>query len=542
MISVGYINKLTMQKLLRILLLIGLVAPTSCIENDIPYPVEEIEILTYEGVGFRSTIDQLTRTVTLHLDEPTNITAVEVTSVTISENGVPSIPLTGIFNFSSPLEVTLSRYQDYVWTIRAEQPIERYFTVTGQIGSTEIDTESRTATVYVAEGRDLSQMRVTSLKLGPAEVTEMSPSIEELTDFSSVRYVYLQYPALNGATERWQLYVKPTDVKVTITQADAWATIAHLYGAAQEGAQVGFRYRKAGATLWNEAPTATQQGGTFTTRVTGLQPETAYEFVAYADNDLSPIESRTTEAIIPLPGGGFEDWCVVNDIVYPYAEGAAPYWASGNVGASIVNETLTEGVSDIRPGSSGKLSARLASKYANVFGVGKFAAGNLYIGRYVKNDGTNGIVHFGRPFTARPVALRGWFKYTCGDIDRIQRVPAGETITKGEPDTGMIYIALGDWDPAEYGGTEDSPVEIATRYIEETAFDPYGEAVIAYGELALKKSVEAWTEFTIPLNYVATDRIPTHLVVVCSASRLGDYFTGSTKSVMWVDDFELVYE
>ena len=101
-----------MQKLLRILLLIGLVAPTSCIENDIPYPVEEIEILTYEGVGFRSTIDQLTRTVTLHLDEPTNITAVEVTSVTISENGVPSIPLTGIFNFSSPLEVTLSRYQD----------------------------------------------------------------------------------------------------------------------------------------------------------------------------------------------------------------------------------------------------------------------------------------------------------------------------------------------------------------------------------------------------------------------------------------------
>ena len=53
---------------------------------------------------------------------------------------------------------------------------------------------------------------------------------------------------------------------------------------------------------------------------------------------------------------------------------------------------------------------------------------------------------------------------------------------------------------------------------------------------------DTFTEFTIPLDYVATNRIPTHLMIVCSSSRLGDYFTGSTKSVMWVDDFELLYE
>lgn len=49
-------------------------------------------------------------------------------------------------------------------------------------------------------------------------------------------------------------------------------------------------------------------------------------------------------------------------------------------------------------------------------------------------------------------------------------------------------------------------------------------------------------EFTLPLDYVATDRIPTHIMIVCAASRYGDYFTGSTESVMWVDDFELLYE
>ncbi|MDE5712626.1 MAG: PCMD domain-containing protein, partial [Muribaculaceae bacterium] len=31
-------------------------------------------------------------------------------------------------------------------------------------------------------------------------------------------------------------------------------------------------------------------------------------------------------------------------------------------------------------------------------------------------------------------------------------------------------------------------------------------------------------------------------VIVCSASKFGDYFCGSSSSVMYVDDFELVYE
>ncbi|MBQ3082799.1 MAG: PCMD domain-containing protein [Alistipes sp.] len=523
-------------------LLFGVSSLTSCIKNDIPYPVVELAILSYEGVGFRSEIDPLKQTVTLHLEETTDPTAVEVTSATVTEQATTSRPLTGLFDMRAPLQVTLSLYQDYLWTIRAVQPIERYFTVRGQVGATEIDTESRTATVYVAKGTNLQQIEVQTLKLGPAEVTTMTPSKEELKDFRSVRYVYLNYPALKGTTERWQLYVRETDVKVQLTQVDAWATVAYLYGAAQEGTKVGFRYRRAGTTLWNEAPQVEQSGGVFTTRITGLEPESEYEFVAYSNEDESPVVSRQTEQVVPLHNGGFEEWCTIDDIIYPYKDADSPYWATGNVGASIVNVTLTEAVTDIRPGSSGKVAARLTSKYASVLGVGKFAAGNLYIGKYVRNDGTNGIVHFGRPFTARPVALRGWMKYNLGLIDRIQHLPPGETLEVGDPDTGMIYIALGDWSPSVYGGTAESPIEIATRRIQETAFDPHSEAVIGYGELALHESVGEWTEFTIPIEYVATDRIPTHLMIVCSASRLGDYFTGSTKSVMWVDDFELVYE
>ena len=133
-------------------------------------------------------------------------------------------------------------------------------------------------------------------------------------------------------------------------------------------------------------------------------------------------------------------------------------------------------------------------------------------------------------------------KYNRGLVDRITSQPPGVTINSGDPDCGMIFMALGDWDPATYGGTADSPVEIATRRINETAFDVNSDAIIAYGEMPLAESVEGWTQFTIPLDYRATDRIPTHIIIVCSASRYGDYFTGSTQSVMWLDDFELVYE
>lgn len=532
-----------MKLINRVLVLFAtMVSLVGCIGNDIPYPVEEIAILAYEGNGFSAHIDPVTRTVTLTLDEQTNMSAVEVTNVQITEHGVSSINLTGTFNLTSPLKVTLSRYQDYEWTIRATQTIERYFTVMGQIGSSEIDVNSRTATAYVAEGTDLSNIVITSLKLGPKEVTTMEPAPESIVDFSTVRYIYLQYPALSGQTQRWQLYVKPTDVKVQITKSDVWATCAWLSGAAEEGTTVGFRYRLTGDEQWVDATQVETAAGVFTCKVTGLEPLTSYDFVAYSNDDLSPIITKSTEGTIDLVNGGFEQWSVIKDIIYPYAEGVDPYWATGNVGASIANAVLTEGVADIRPGSSGKTAARLASKYANVLGVGKFAAGNLFIGSYVRNDGTHGIVHFGRRFTARPTALKGWFKYNCGIVDHVSAQPPGETVSEGDSDTGMIYIALGDWSAADYGGTEDSPVEIVTRRIDETAFDINSDAVIAYGEMPLKQSVNDWTEFTIPLEYRATDRVPTHIIIVCSASRYGDYFTGSSKSVMWLDDFELIYE
>ncbi|MDE5849508.1 MAG: PCMD domain-containing protein, partial [Muribaculaceae bacterium] len=103
-------------------------------------------------------------------------------------------------------------------------------------------------------------------------------------------------------------------------------------------------------------------------------------------------------------------------------------------------------------------------------------------------------------------------------------------------DHGQIYVAL---------TTEE--VEIRTNPKDRKLFESNDPVVLAYGQVT-------WTgnfgpdgqlqEIEIPLEY--NDRAkkakPTHLVIVCSASKYGDYFSGSKNSVMYVDDFELIYE
>lgn len=540
-----------MRKLFRIFVLPLALMSAGCIENDIPYPVVELQILNLAGEGFSATIDPQTRSVNLTLDETTDISKVRITEVTYTEETQPSMDLIGTFDMRMPLTVTLSLYQDYEWTISAVQPIERYFSVEGQIGETVFDMQNLIATAYVGKTTDLNDIHVLSLKLGPRDISTMSPSMSELTSFESVRFVTVEY---HDVSERWSLYVLQTDQTVSLTRVDAWSRVIWLYGTGTSGEQMGFRYRQTGTEAWEEVADVTVSGGTFSARLS-VEAETAYEVKAYCGMNESAVQSVTTQGVRQLPNSDFEEWMTLKNIIYPFSDSDNRFWGTGNPGASVASAILTESNSDTRPGSEGQSSARLESKFANVFGIGKFAAGNIFVGNYIRNAGTNGILTFGRPFTLRPTALRGWMKYTCGQIDRIGTVPAGTTLENGDPDNGSIYIALGTWTAEEYGlcspietdpvrrqcGTAESPYCVDTRDV-STFFDPNGKDVVAYGELILDRDYPDWTQFTIDLKYVSTDVVPTHLFVVCSASRWGDYFTGSTKSVMFVDDFELLYD
>jgi hypothetical protein len=49
-------------------------------------------------------------------------------------------------------------------------------------------------------------------------------------------------------------------------------------------------------------------------------------------------------------------------------------------------------------------------------------------------------------------------------------------------------------------------------------------------------------KFTLPLVYRDATRIPSYLVIAAASSRYGDYFTGGVGSVLYIDEFELIYD
>ena len=128
------------------------------------------------------------------------------------------------------------------------------------------------------------------------------------------------------------------------------------------------------------------------------------------------------------------------------------------------------------------------------------------------------------------VALKGYFKYTSVEINKSNDEMK---YLIGQPDTCQIFIALGDW---------SEPVEIRTKPSDRKLFDKNDPHIIAYADMYSGKSVTEYTPFTLELEYRDTDRIPTYIVVVASASKYGDYFTGGDGSVLFLDDFTLEYD
>ena len=82
------------------------------------------------------------------------------------------------------------------------------------------------------------------------------------------------------------------------------------------------------------------------------------------------------------------------------------------------------------------------------------------------------------------------------------------------------------------------------KYKNAIDFSENNKNVIAYGSITDEeaKGTGEWQEFTIDLKYRDLTRSPKYIIIVASASKYGDYFTGSTSSVMYVDDFSLSYE
>lgn len=321
-----------------------------------------------------------------------------------------------------------------------------------------------------------------------------------------------------------------------------------------EASDYGMKYRKAGDSEWIKVsakaeamPKArrTRAAETrFSQTITGLEPGTVYEYIHYADDYETPVVNTfTTESIFMIPNNSFEEWSTykastmlgTKTVTLPSNTGdkTTSFWGSGNEGSATANMTLTDKFGDVK--HSGDYSARLQSKSA----MGIIAAGNIFIGQYVETDGTNGVLSLGRSYNgSHPTKLVAWANY---------RPASGVSVKSGNEeflpdgfangkDHGQIYVAL-----------TDEPIEIRTNPSKRKLFDVDDVHVLAYGQITWTDDFGAdntLERIEIPFTYNerANSTKPLYLVMVASASKYGDYFSGAAGSVIMLDDLELVYD
>lgn len=336
-----------------------------------------------------------------------------------------------------------------------------------------------------------------------------------------------------------------TVVTDEIIPYEVWTSKATLRGTVTTALESvpKIRYRAKNTADWTTVE-ATRVEKAFSKEITGLTPGTTYEYQAMDGEKASSVTYEfTTETAFQPENAGFE-YTSKSVPTLIYGSGQNMWWDTGNHGSAKASTDLTTPDTSVK--HSGNQSLLLASKKPNIMGMGKFAAGNLFAGKYLDTDFTDGVLGWGRPCTSRPKALKVWVRYEPGIVDE-----GGDHIADGETDQGIIYVAVGDWAGQEAVG-ETWPFVVRTKKsssLFSTAKGTYsGDGIIAYGEKVFTeayKDGENMKELTIELDYDSyggTQRKPTSIIIVSSASRYGDYFEGSTSSVMWLDDMELIYE
>ncbi len=331
-------------------------------------------------------------------------------------------------------------------------------------------------------------------------------------------------------------------VTVTIVEEEVYASRATIYGNILKEGTTGhaFRYRVKDAAEWTTV-SATVNDKAMSAQLTGLQSGTTYEYQAVCDGFvMAEVMTFTTEVAAQLPNSGFEDWQTDTKAYLIYPSGGEMFWDSGNHGSATMSKNVTIPSTSIF--NSGTRSINMKSQFVGLPGtsIGKFAAGNVFIGKYLKTDGTDGILGWGRPFFSRPTKLTGYVKYSPKTIDNNVNAVEGAS----GMDKGQIYIAL--WDESTETASdvgETWPKIIRTKSSNRSLFDVNSEHIIAYGQITFSEATagDGMVPFTIDIEY-RNNKKPSAIIMTCSASKYGDYFSGGAGSEMWIDDLQLIYE
>ena len=514
-------------------------------ENPLSYPLKVAEITALEVEGQKSvSIDSDSRTVNIVLEETADISSLPVSEYEYTEGAEPLSVLPEVLDLSNPVRISYQTYPDqvYEWTIRAEQPIERYVKCDGLIEA-EFDIEKKEILAWFPEDRNLSDIRFTKMKLeARGSQIDSTFGYVSINGFESPTEDKMQFPiTLDCVISRkfkvlykdkvtyWTFTAVHKTIEMAVTSVNAWCYHADINAEFKGVGTPVVEYHESGMQEW--IPLASKVDGTkITASVDQLTEGTSYVARVVNGDEVSEEFSFTTETPDQLPNMSFDEWHQGDPggyTWYPVAEGAELTWGTANSGVnmmSAVNSTRPEYAFVAKRGGT-------AVRMESVYVFGKFAAGNIYTGQFGKavlSPAPGAELDWGVPFTTRPYSLKGYYSYSPKKID----YASGKYSDRlGMMDTAQILIFLTDWD-------EPFRISTATETFVDIQNDPN---IIASGTIETDADTGGqYVEFECVLEY-RNDRKPKYIVAVACASLYGDYFTGGKGSVMYVDEWELVY-
>lgn len=308
-----------------------------------------------------------------------------------------------------------------------------------------------------------------------------------------------------------------------VSVSTGWACFAKLEGryfTAEMPEGITFQYKKVSDAEWTEIDPSYMDVNTsalrYTTVITGLAPSAEYVFRAVSAEDKETKEiTFSTASAGTIHNLNFDNW--TDDNKYPNASGYDIWDSANSSGAATTTKPVTDAVSGY--------AARLESVKA----MGMMAAGNIFTGQFAGLAGLGAKLDWGTPFSSRPIALRGYYKYAPKTIDMAK---SPYTDMKGQVDQSQILVFLTDW---------SGPFRINTSDKQFVDLDN-DSGIIALGQFNSSNTDSGYVKFTLPLVYRSATRIPKYLVIAAASSRYGDYFTGGVGSVLHIDEFELVYD
>lgn len=229
-------------------------------------------------------------------------------------------------------------------------------------------------------------------------------------------------------------------------------------------------------------------------------------------------------------------------------------WCSSNTGVqmlkafALADRYVVEATSDAHSGEKAALITSIDTKGKDM-GIAiapKVTTGSLFLGDFkIDASSTLNSTKFGIPYSAKPVSLKGWYKYTPGaDYYVVNEQPYDKhcheaVLDETKTDEFMISVVL--YETEEYDTKNWSDCLTGVADTEKNIYT--SSRVAAISQLTGGEQTE-WKEFNLTLDWKKEYNADTkyRMAIICSASKDGDKFWGAPGSTLIVDDFELVAE